>query len=251
MFFFLGGGAGHRLKGGGIPPLPPNTPALTLLQRHSHIPTPAPTAFPTASNPQPLSHPLLTALQPLWDCPDRPPPPLQGLGGLGGCAGCCEGRLRGFLLPTHLRRPPVVNNLPRCVPVCPPPPPPKWCCDFRVAETIFALNRLVPKAPEKILLPIGKAPQRGRGLLDSPVPTHQPTHQSSTQDRSTGGARPHDAAELLPPRPPSGAAAFAESGRRWEGSRQRLARTNGGWRATDGSGRVVGSRGREPAAGGG
>ena len=41
----------HRLKRGGGTPSPlPNTPALTLPERHSHPPTPAPTAFPTASN---------------------------------------------------------------------------------------------------------------------------------------------------------------------------------------------------------
>ena len=47
-----------RLKGGGVPPSPvPTSP--TLPQRQSHTPTPAPTAFPTASNRllQPLSHP--------------------------------------------------------------------------------------------------------------------------------------------------------------------------------------------------
>ena len=54
------GRASLERGGGVIPSPPPNTPALTLPQRHSHTPTPAPTAFPTASNrpPQPLSHPL-------------------------------------------------------------------------------------------------------------------------------------------------------------------------------------------------
>ena len=38
---------------------PPSPTALTLPQRHSHTPTPAPTAFPTAGNrlPQPPAHP--------------------------------------------------------------------------------------------------------------------------------------------------------------------------------------------------
>ena len=70
-----GGGAGNRLKWGGG--APPNTPALPLPQRQSHTPTPAPTAFPTASNrrPQaPFTSPV-TALQPLRDCLDAPPSP--------------------------------------------------------------------------------------------------------------------------------------------------------------------------------
>ena len=70
-----GGGAGNRLKGGGVPPSPPKTPALTLPQRHSHTPTPAPTAFPTASNRPPTAFTSpVTALQPLWNFPDRTPP---------------------------------------------------------------------------------------------------------------------------------------------------------------------------------
>ena len=69
-----GGGQGIASMGGGTP-LSPNTPALTLPQRHSHTPTPAPTAFPTASNrpPTAVTSPV-TALQPLWNCPDRVPP---------------------------------------------------------------------------------------------------------------------------------------------------------------------------------
>ena len=61
--------------GGGGTPLPPNTPALTLPQRHSHTPTPAPTAFPTASNRPPTAFTSpVTALQPLWNFPNRTPP---------------------------------------------------------------------------------------------------------------------------------------------------------------------------------
>ena len=48
----------ESLEGGGGVPLPPNAPALTLPQRHSHTPIPAPTASPTASNrPPTASHP--------------------------------------------------------------------------------------------------------------------------------------------------------------------------------------------------
>ena len=43
-------GGRESLGGEGGTPLPPKTPALALPQRHSHSPTPAPTAFPTASN---------------------------------------------------------------------------------------------------------------------------------------------------------------------------------------------------------
>ena len=68
--------AGNRLKGGRYPP-PPNTPALTLPQRHSHTPTPAPTAFPTARNrppPQPLSHPPRPLCNRSGTAPMAPPP---------------------------------------------------------------------------------------------------------------------------------------------------------------------------------
>ena len=76
-------GPRESLEGGVLPPPPPNTSALNP-KRHSHTPAPAPTAFPTASNrrrpppppPTAFASPV-TALQPLWNCPDRPPP-LQG-----------------------------------------------------------------------------------------------------------------------------------------------------------------------------
>ena len=55
---------GNRFKGRGVTSLPPNTPALTPPQRHSHTPTPAPTAFPTASNRPPTA---LRPLRPLCD----------------------------------------------------------------------------------------------------------------------------------------------------------------------------------------
>ena len=56
-------------------PLPPNARALTLPQRHSHTPTPAPTASPTASNrPHPLLQSPVTALSLLGNCPHNPPP---------------------------------------------------------------------------------------------------------------------------------------------------------------------------------
>ena len=49
----------ESLQGEGGTPLPPNTSALTPPQRHSHTPTPAPTAFPTVSNrPPTASRPL-------------------------------------------------------------------------------------------------------------------------------------------------------------------------------------------------
>ena len=65
----------ESLQGEGGTPLPPNTSALTLPQRHSHTPTPAPTAFPTASNRPPTAFTSpVTALQPLWNLADRPPP---------------------------------------------------------------------------------------------------------------------------------------------------------------------------------
>ena len=47
-----GGGAGNRLKGAATP-LPPNTPALTLPQRHSHTPTPAPNRNSNRQKPPP------------------------------------------------------------------------------------------------------------------------------------------------------------------------------------------------------
>ena len=83
--------AGNRLKGeGGGSPLPT---ALTLPQRHSHSPTPAPTAFATASNRPPTAFTSpATALQPLWDCPDGPPP-LQAKPWVWGVQGRNEGHL--------------------------------------------------------------------------------------------------------------------------------------------------------------
>ena len=87
-----GGGAGNRLKGGGGLP-PPHCPD-SIPQRHSHPPTPAPTAFPTARNRPPTAFTSpVTALQPLWDWPDGPPP-LQAKpwGGGGYHSGVAEGR---------------------------------------------------------------------------------------------------------------------------------------------------------------
>ena len=57
----LGAPAGNRFNGGGGTPLPPNTPALTLPQRHSH----------TQHQPQPHSQPPVTAPQPLHIPCDR------------------------------------------------------------------------------------------------------------------------------------------------------------------------------------
>ena len=68
----------ESLEEGGGAPLPPKTPALTRPQRHSHTPTPAPTAFATASNrpppTQPLAHSPVTALRLPWF---RPPFPFK------------------------------------------------------------------------------------------------------------------------------------------------------------------------------
>ena len=66
----------HRRGQGFASKGPPNIPALTLPQRRSHTPTPAPTAFPTARNrppPTAFTSPV-TALQPLWNFPDCTPP---------------------------------------------------------------------------------------------------------------------------------------------------------------------------------
>ena len=67
---------GNRLKGRGRYP-PPLSPLHCLYPKGIPIP---PTAFPTASNrppptafTSPATH-SATALQPLWDCPDAPPP---------------------------------------------------------------------------------------------------------------------------------------------------------------------------------
>ena len=82
---------GYRLKGGGVTLCPPNTPALTLPQKHSHTPTPATTAFPTARNRPPptrfhipcdrstttLELPRLPPPPPLFKRSPAPPPPLR------------------------------------------------------------------------------------------------------------------------------------------------------------------------------
>ena len=69
-----GGGAGNRLKGGGGYPPPPLhrlCPKGIPIPQHQPQPLfqPPVTAPPTA-----FTSPV-TALQPLWDCPDCPPPP--------------------------------------------------------------------------------------------------------------------------------------------------------------------------------
>ena len=63
----------ESLEGGGAPPQ--TLRPLALPQRHSHTPTPAPTAFPTANNrpPTAVASPV-TARQSLWNSPVRPPP---------------------------------------------------------------------------------------------------------------------------------------------------------------------------------
>ena len=83
--------------------------ALTLPQKHSHTPTPAPTAFPTARNPpQTAFTPPVTALQPLWDCPDGTPSPSSKALVGGGCGPVQWGYLggggvhEGVGLPVHL-----------------------------------------------------------------------------------------------------------------------------------------------------
>ena len=50
---YMGVRAGNR--GGGVAPPHPKTTALNLPQRHSHTPTPALTAWPTASNRPPAA----------------------------------------------------------------------------------------------------------------------------------------------------------------------------------------------------
>ena len=59
----------------GVPPSPLPT-ALTLPQRHSHTPTPAPNRISNRQKPRPppiAFTPPVTALQRLWDCPNGPP----------------------------------------------------------------------------------------------------------------------------------------------------------------------------------
>ena len=65
------GSGRESLERGGVTPLPPPT-ALTLPQRHSHTPTPAPHRIPNRQKPPPPTAvtPPVTALQPLRDCPD-------------------------------------------------------------------------------------------------------------------------------------------------------------------------------------
>ena len=60
-------------RGGGAPP---NTPALIRIPIPQHQPQPHFQPPVTAHPPTAFTTPV-TALQPLWDCPDRPPPPLQ------------------------------------------------------------------------------------------------------------------------------------------------------------------------------
>ena len=69
---------GYRLKGGGgVTLCPPNTPALTLPQKHSHTPTPATTAFPTARNRPPPTrfHIPCDRSTTTLELPRLPPPP--------------------------------------------------------------------------------------------------------------------------------------------------------------------------------
>ena len=69
------GAAGNRLKEGGTP-LPPPPTALTLYPKGIPIPQhqPQPHVQPPETAPPPTAFTSpVTALQPLWDCPDAPP----------------------------------------------------------------------------------------------------------------------------------------------------------------------------------
>ena len=67
-------------------PLTPKTPSLTLPKRHSRTPTPAPTAFPTASNRPPTAFTVprdRPVAAPKWPPWPAPPQALQGHTGHG------------------------------------------------------------------------------------------------------------------------------------------------------------------------